>query len=153
MSSAYALFAAAERLELLAAELYRLLAERFAANEVVRAVFQRLHQEEIQHAARVRLLVSQYRNESALFGDAMLFEGAPDPRPLVGQLEAIVREVEAGGWGTNLTEIRARLVDLERRCVSLHAQFMAAGAPPEISSFFAVLAEQDEEHERLLAGL
>jgi rubrerythrin len=153
MSSTHALFTAAERLELLAAEMYRLLAEQFAAKEGVRALFWRLHQEEIQHATRVRLLAAQYRNDSGLFERAILFEGAPDPRALVASLEATVREVEAGAWGSDLQEIRARVVDLERRCVSLHAQFVAAGASPEISSFFEELARQDVEHERLLEVL
>jgi len=153
MPSAYAMFAAAERLELLAAEVYRLLAERFAANEAVRAVFWRLHQEEIQHATRVRLLAVHYRNDSGLLASAALFQGVPDPRQLVGELEDAVRGLESGAWGDDLQQVRARVLEMERRCVSLHSQFLVAGAPPEISSFFEELARQDDEHERLLAEL
>jgi rubrerythrin len=151
MAVEYALFAASERLELLAAELYRILAERFAATEAVRELFWKLHQEEIQHASRVRLLAAQYRHDSGLFGSAALFDGAPDPRLMLAEVEATVREVAAGAWGNDLQEVRARLIAMEKRCVSLHAQFMVAGAPPEISSFFEELARQDEQHEQLLA--
>jgi rubrerythrin len=153
MASAYVLFAAAERLELLAAEMYRLLAERFASREPVRAVFLKLHQEEIQHATRVRLLAAQHRTDPWLFSSAVLFHGAPDPMLMVREVEEMVRDLEAGVWGKDLQDARARVVEMERRCVSLHAQFLVAGAPKEISSFFAELARQDEEHERLLAGV
>lgn len=153
MASAYSLFAAAERLELLAAEMYRLLAERFASREPVRALFLRLHQEEIQHASRVRLLAAQYRNDPWLFSSAVLFHGAPDPAQLVREVEVVVRELEAGAWGEDLEETRARVVEMERRCVSLHSQFLVAGAPKEIASFFEELARQDEEHERLLGDV
>jgi rubrerythrin len=153
MTSAHTLFAAAERLEMLAAEVYRLLAERFASREPVRAVFWRLHQEEVQHAARVRLLAAQYRNDPGLFASAALFRGTPDPVELVGEVTVAVRELEAGAWGDDLDEVKARVVEMERRCVSLHSQFMVAGAPREISSFFEELARHDEEHERLLGEL
>ncbi|HET7755181.1 MAG TPA: ferritin family protein [Anaeromyxobacteraceae bacterium] len=151
--SVHALFAASERVELLAAEMYRLLAERFASREPVRALFRKLHEEEIQHASRVRLLAAQYRNDSGLFRDAALFDGAPDPRELVVEIEAMVRAIEGGAWGTDLGQIRARVVEMEKRCVTLHAQFLVAGAPEAISSFFRELARQDEAHERLLANL
>jgi rubrerythrin len=153
MPTDYALFAASERLELLAAEMYRLLAERFADKEAVRAVFWRLHQEEIQHATRVRLLAAQYRHDSGLFASAALFQGVPDPQQLVGEVEDAVRGLESGAWGGDLRQVRARVLEMERRCVSLHSQFLVAGAPPEIASFFEELARQDEEHERLLAEL
>jgi hypothetical protein len=72
---------------------------------------------------------------------------------MVREVEEMVRDLEAGVWGKDLQDARARVVEMERRCVSLHAQFLVAGAPKEISSFFAELARQDEEHERLLAGV
>ena len=150
MPSIHALFAAAERVELLTAELYRLLADRFAATEPIRELFRKLREEEIQHAARVRLLASQYRNDSGLFRRAALFDGAPDPTRMLVELEATVRDVAAGAWGDDLLEVRRRLVEMETRCVSLHAQFMVAGAPREIASLFEELARQDEQHERLL---
>jgi rubrerythrin len=153
MASVYILLAAAERAELLAAELYGMLAERFASKEVLRVFFGKLHAEEIQHATRVRLLAAQYRNDPGLFSGAAMFEGAPDPRQVLAELEAIVREVEAGAWGSDLREVKTRIVELEKRCVSVHTQFMVAGAPRAISSFFEELAKQDEEHERLLADL
>ena len=112
--------------------------------------------EKLRHTSdetRVRLLAAQYRNDSGLFSAAALFDGAPDPRKLLAEVEATVRAVEAGAWGNDLREVRARLVEMEKRCVSLHAQFLVAGAPPEISSFFEELARQDEEHERLLGEL
>lgn len=151
MPSIHARLAAVEQLELLVAELYRVLADRFAATEPIRALFSRLGQEEIQHAARVRLLAAQYRTDSGLFRGAALFDGAPDPGHMLVELEAAVRDVEAGAWGDDLLEVRRRLVELETRFVSLHAQFMVAGAPREISEFFEELARQDEQHERLLA--
>ena len=153
MTSVHSLFANAERLELLAAEMYRLLAERFAAREPVRELFARLGAEEIQHASRVRLLAAQYRNDPWLFGGAVLFEGTPDPAAMLRDLEGDVRALEAGAWGNDLSQVRGRILEHERRCVSFHTQFMVAGAPPAIASFFEELARQDEEHERLLGQL
>lgn len=59
MATTYQVFEQAERIERTAADLYRLLAEQFAADPAARALFVRLEEEEHQHASRVRLLAAR----------------------------------------------------------------------------------------------
>ena len=58
----------AERLEVLAAELYAAFAIRFADDASAAKLFGRLREEEHQHAARVRMLAAQARRDGKLLG-------------------------------------------------------------------------------------
>jgi rubrerythrin len=153
MAGPYQLFQAAERLETLASDLYLLLADRFAGDPDARDLFRRLADEEVQHAARVRLLFAQYRNDPRLFESASeLRVGTVDAERLVRETSELVRELAAGSWGDDLLEVLDRVRELEERCAGLHAQFLAAGAHPDVARFFEELATQDREHERLLGA-
>jgi rubrerythrin len=140
----------AERFETLAAELYGQLSARFAANPDAKALLRRLSDEEIQHAARIRLLAAQYRNDPRLFGGAAGLRDVADPMKLVLELDAAVREVAAGGWGDELAPILERLASCEDRASAFHAELLARGGDPSIVRFFEELARQDREHLRLL---
>ncbi len=58
MASAFEIFSRAEHFERAAAELYGAIAESYPWEDGDRALFERLSQEEFQHAARVRLLAA-----------------------------------------------------------------------------------------------
>jgi rubrerythrin len=148
MAGTYELLRLAERIELLSAELYGLLAERFRGDGEASALFLRLETEEAQHASRVRLLAARYRHDTSLLaravGDAAYLEA------LVREASELVAEVRAGGWGTDLAEVKRRVVEVELRFCHAHAQFLSEDGHPMLREFFARLAEQDEAHTRLL---
>jgi rubrerythrin len=147
MASAYEIFRRAERVELAAAELYRVLADSFPWSAEDRALLKRLEQEEIQHAARVRLLAAQYRN------DTHLFEGGIDISSLA-QMEreaaSLLEEVQSGRWNGDLEGLKRRIAEAEDRCSSSHAHALAQNADPAIRGFFHELAEQDQAHRDML---
>jgi hypothetical protein len=147
MASAYQLLGRAEQLELLAAALYQELANRYPSTEAG-ALFGRLAQEELQHAARIRLLVGRYRQDSGLVGGITIS---------VEQLEALVDEaidavaaVKAGHWDGDAGKARRLAAELEDRFASGHAQALAGAGHPELTRFFEQLAQQDEAHRKLL---
>src|SRR5689334_10443 len=123
MSSAYQLFQSAERLEQLAGDLYRLLAERFADDELARELFRKLADEEDQHALRIRLLFAQYRSDPRLFANP---PGDPEPGvdALVREMEALLERMRAGAWGRELDEVQEQVGLLEERCAEVHAHFL-----------------------------
>lgn len=154
MAGAYALFKAAERLELLASELYLALAARFAGDRDAVTLFRRLADEEVQHAARIRLLFAQYRNDPRLFqGASGLGPGAPDVEALVRETAVAVAAVRDGDWVATLDEAVARVAALEERCASVHAELLASGADRAALGFFEELARQDRQHQQLLAAM
>lgn len=148
MVSTYELLQRAERIEATAARIYAALAKTFRGSPEVRALFATLQGEEEQHASRVRLLAAHYRHDPKLPVDA-------DPAEFDACLAEATRalaEIEAGRWGADLDEVRARLAVLEERFAAAHAHVIARSASPAVREFFATLAAQDEAHARLLAA-
>jgi rubrerythrin len=149
--SAYEVFSRAERIELAAAALYRRVAARFPWSVRERRVFEALEREEIQHAARVRLLTSQYRNDSRLFDvrelDLHRLEAAEDT------VQAVVAEVDSGRWDRDPDGLKERLLDMEERAAASHADVLADCADDRVAWLFDELSKQDGEHHALLLGL
>jgi hypothetical protein len=146
MASITQLLDKAERLELLAAELYQALAGRFGGEG--RALLTRLAQEELQHASRVRLLGTRLRHDRRLASAV-----AADPAVLdamIAEARAAVHEILAGGWDGDLEAALRRSGELELRFGAAHAQSLATDAHPDLRAFFEQLAAQDEAHARLL---
>ena len=150
MVSAFEIFLRAERIERDAAALYRRLLDSFPWPESDRDVLKRLEQEEIQHAARIRLLTAQYRNDGRLF---------QVPRASLERLAAIdvawqqfVAELDEGRWGEDLEALKRRIGDLEERCGASHAEVLADCADPRVADFFRELGRQDDEHRAILLG-
>lgn len=150
MAGTYQLLRLAERIELLSARLYALLAERFREDPEASALFLRLESEEFEHASRVRLLAARYRHDPKLL-DRISADPAVLER-LVDRAEEILAEVGEGGWGDDPAEVKGRLVGMELELCHAHAQFLSEDAHPELRSFFQQLAEQDDAHARLLSG-
>ena len=150
MASAFEIFRRAEHFERAAAELYEAIAERYPWDENDRAIFERLSQEEFQHAARVRLLAAQYRN------DARLFQLDPAALARIEHAERSIAEmrtaVSAGRWQDDLPGLKAHLADLEERGHATHAEILAEGADGRVRRFFLELARQDLVHRDLLRG-
>ena len=154
MPSTYELFQNAERLEVLSAELYYLLAERFSDDERASSLFRRLGDEEVQHAARVRLLAAQYRNDPRVFEGSAAWRGTvPDIEATLQAAADDVEQAAADRWGRDLEVILERLIHGEERCAAFHAYALARGAKGDVARFFEELARQDREHNRLLGAL
>jgi rubrerythrin len=148
MPSTYQLLEKAERLELLAEQLYQALARRFGGE--AKGLFQRLAAEEAQHAARVRLLTARYRQDkrlvAALAADTTLLD-----RLLLEAGEAVAA-VNAGAWDGDPHAALRAAAELEHRFCQAHAQALSAEAHPDLRAFFEQLAAQDKAHQDLLAA-
>ncbi|HET8723655.1 MAG TPA: ferritin family protein [Anaeromyxobacteraceae bacterium] len=138
----------AERVEVLAQQLYTDLAEAFAAEAELSRLFRRLAAEEEQHGMRIRLLGRHAGR-------------APWPPDLAerscADLEAMAVETET--LRTNISNLPSPpdagrvlelLVSMEDRFHSVHAQELARCAVPEVARLFASLAAQDAAHHALL---
>jgi hypothetical protein len=148
MASPYQLFHRAERVERLSARIYAALAAQFRHDAEAHALFLRLEAEEEQHASRVRLLAAHYRNDPKklpVHADPGALDGC------VAECEQALSEIEAGAWGTDLAEVKARAAELEERLARAHAELLALNASPALREFFAQLAALDAAHVRLLA--
>jgi rubrerythrin len=148
MASTYQLLDKAERLELLAQQLYQALSGRFGGE--TREIFKRLADEEAQHAARVRLLTARYRRDrqlvASLVADTTLLDR------LLVEAEETIAAVEAGAWDGDAQAALHRAAELERRFCQAHAQSLAKDGHPDLRAFFEQLAAQDKAHEALLKG-
>jgi rubrerythrin len=137
-------FDKAERLETVAAEIYAALAERFAEDARAAELFRKLAAEEVQHAARVRMLASQYRRKGSAF--------RAGPPPLAA-IDDLLREggewlsrLRSKSFRLTLEETWAKLADLEERFAAAHAEQMSSVADPALRAFFEKLAAQDRAH-------
>jgi rubrerythrin len=148
MASTYQLLEKAVQVELVAEQLYRALAERFAGD--AKALFRRLADEEGQHAARIRLLAARYLQDRRLM---------PSLDSDLSLLDRLLREAEealgvalGGAWDGDAPAARAAAVELERRFCMVHAQVLSGDGHPELRAFFDQLALQDKAHHDLLGS-
>jgi rubrerythrin len=140
----------AEKLELLAAEIYGALVRRFGDDKAAASLFGRLREEEEQHAARVRMLAAQSRRDPKLMGKIVV-----DTRELdevIREMGAVLANLRAGRWEADLVKTKRLLLDLEERCSRAHAHVLYQGAHDSLRKFFEQLALQDKAHEELLKG-
>jgi rubrerythrin len=147
--STFQVFEEAERVEFLFAAIYEALARRFSEDPETYALFARLHEEETQHARRVRLLAARYRHDPKLLG--RIGPESRELRPLTQECEAVLAAVKDGAWGRDLEEVFGNLAALEERCSRAHAELISREGDPELRAFFAQLAEQDEAHRQVFA--
>jgi rubrerythrin len=147
----YLFFEKAVQLELLSAAIYRALAEQFQGQAEALALFQKLEEEEVQHAQRVQLLAARYRHDSRLFEDVSAALAPIDA--LLVEAGAILDQIAARAWGgESLEAVKGKLVALEDRFSVAHAHVIATAADPGLRSFFEQMAAQDLGHRQLLRG-
>jgi len=145
----YDYFSRAEQIERVASEIYTRLSEDFADSPSVSATFRELANEELQHAARIRLVRNQYRSNPGLFARMEHLE--EELAAIEAAAERLRDEVTRGAWGKDLAGVRPRLAAMEDS-LHLHAETMARSAGPSIREFFESLARQDDAHRRLFTG-
>jgi len=144
MATTSGFLAAAERMETIANSLYEDLAVAYSGQPELHQLFRRLAAEEAQHAMRIRLL-QRHRGNSVWPRDVVERFGR-DVQVLVGEMEAIRRELGMTGPLEDATDLLRRLATLEDRSRSVHAQDLARHAGPEAESLFTTLALQDSAH-------
>ncbi|HEY3447898.1 MAG TPA: ferritin family protein [Myxococcales bacterium] len=144
-----ALLAKAERVEALSATLYRRLAEGLASGSGARVTFARLAAEEEEHAARIRLLKT--RIEARPWNPELTLDLA-GAEAMVADAEALLGLVEAEGPPASVEGAARLMIESERRLSAVHAHELVAG-DPELESFFAELAMQDQVHLEILRRL
>lgn len=137
----------AEKLELLAAELYAALANHFGDDEAAAKLFTRLRDEEQQHAARVRMVAAQAGRDTKLLGKITADGGAMDD--VAREMGVMLANVRRGDWRADVKQTKRLLLDLEERCSRAHAQGIL-GLNDSLRRFFEQLALQDKAHEELL---
>ncbi len=147
MATNFDLFWRAERIETVAAQIYAALAKRFREDEEAQALFTRLEAEELQHANRVRLLASAYRADPKLLEKV---NGAAELEGCVREAEDALEEVQSGGWGPGLDDVKQRLALLEVRLAKAHANLLTLNGNGALREFFEQLARMDDAHVQLL---
>lgn len=133
-----------EELELLAAEIYRALAERFASDAEHRSLFERLEKEELQHAARVNMLASHYLRDRKKFAELPIDVTALDDALARGK--TLLERVPT----LSLVQAILECAGAEKAFASAHAEVLAKNSIPMLGSFFEKLAAADREHAKLL---
>jgi rubrerythrin len=148
MATTYDLLRLAERIELIAAEIYAALALQFAGNASARSLFESLAAEEVQHASRIRLLTARYKHDAKLVNRRTTETPALDA--ILAEALAALAQIREGRWTRDLAETKRRLGALEDRLVGAHAEILARDGNPDLRAFFEQLARQDQAHARLL---
>jgi len=141
------LFGRAERIEIVAAAIYGALAKRFREDADAEELFTRLEAEELQHANRIRLLASAYRTDPKLLAKV---SGGDELDTCLTEAEDALHEVQTGGWGPGLDDVKQRLGLLEVRLAKAHANMLALNGNGVLRDFFERLALMDDAHARLL---
>lgn len=141
-------FALAERAEQVFAEVYGLLARQFAQEPKYHALFTRLEQEEIQHAMRIKMLRKRYVTMGKDMKELVL-EIAP-LQAFLKQGETTRQRLAAGETLGTVTEVVARIAELERQLAGAHAEMILAVGDASLRNFFKKLAAQDRGHAALL---
>lgn len=139
--------AAAARIETQFRDVYAALARRFEHRHDLRDLFLRLAEEEEQHAQRIQLL-ARHQREAAWDPD-VLSGLAWGLDAMAAELADLEREFEAA-TEADVPSILRRVIELEGRAGSFHAEELARSGDPEIRTFFSVLSRQDERHQELL---
>ncbi len=139
-----------ERVELIAAELFHLLAARFADQPERAELFIRLEKQEIQHALRVRMACRDFLVDHGRNGTWQLDEAKLDTMILQGE-DALER---FGGERPKISFDEALAVTqrLESELAGNHAALTLAETDPHLKAFFALLSAEDRALQKTLAS-
>ncbi|MGA8893447.1 MAG: ferritin family protein [Anaeromyxobacteraceae bacterium] len=141
-------FQTAIRIETLFRDVYASLAEAYADSPPLRDMFNRLAEEEEQHAQRI-LILSRHRAD-AQWSDDALARIARDLDSVSTALMLVATDFRSADGRPDAADVLQRVIDLEHRCGSLHAESLARCLDPEVQGFFHALSRQDEHHRELL---
>ncbi len=138
----------AERMEMLAQELYAGLADAFATRPALRDLFRRLSAEEAQHALRIRLL-ERHRGK-APWAPGMAGAICEDLQGMAEEIASMKADFGGPGGPPAADEVLRRVAAMERSFGRVHAEELARSAEPEVRALFESLARQDATHQALI---
>ncbi len=141
-------FHLAERIEIVARDLYAELALHPGTSHALGELMRRLADEEEHHAQRIRLLARTQRKEQ--WTGERLPVIARELQAVAGEQEALLRRARTERLPSDLPALFDELVAMEVRFSFVHAEEMTRTAEPEVGRFFAALARQDGWHRQLL---
>jgi rubrerythrin len=144
----YECFQAAARIETLAQELYARLAAIFDGRPYLRHLFAQLAVEEGQHAMRIALL-ARHQGRSPWAAEA-LDRISASLGDMAREIEAMKAEFARAGSANDPVEVLRRVVEMERRFGSIHAEELSHSANPDVHELFTSLAEQDARHRAII---
>jgi rubrerythrin len=143
-------FQKAARIESLAQDLYAGLAETFAGRPYLRNLFARLAEEEAQHERRIWLL-ARHQGRSPWAAEAVS-KACVELGSMIEAIESTKAEVTGPGANADPGMVLTRVIDMERRFGSVHAEQLARSGDPEVARLFSALALQDARHRALIEG-
>jgi rubrerythrin len=146
--TSYECFQGAARIESLAQEMYAGLAEKFAGRPYLRHPFTQLSNEEEQHALRI-LLLARHQGKASWTADA-LERISGRLGVMAAEIESMKTEFAKQDAAIDPGEIMRRVVDLERRFGTIHAQELAKCPDLQVQKLFSALAQQDARHQALI---
>ena len=141
-------FDVAERIELLAARQYELLASRFQNEEEAFDLFERLRCEELQHVERVRMA----RRRAAVRRRVVpgLDQLMGKLNPLLAEAEKLVAHIEGSQGDMPFDRAKWLMLHMEEKLAAAHAEAITAVVDEDMKQFFELLASQDKAHTQLL---
>jgi rubrerythrin len=141
-------FRLAERIEVLARDIYTELAYHPGTPPGVGQVLLRLADEEEHHAQRIRLLKATHRNSD--WAEKALIAIATDLQAIAAELGGLLVLARHRRDPDDFAGMFDRLVDMEDRFAFVHAEELTTSAEPEVARLFEALARQDVWHRQLL---
>jgi rubrerythrin len=138
----------AMRMETLAQELYAGLATTYSHQPWLRDLFEQLAAEEGQHAMRIRLL--DRHQGQAPWPPEMVLRVWADLDAMSEAIAAMKVEFRKPSVTVDAPGVLQRLVDMELRFGSVHAEELARSTEPAIQKLFSSLAVQDSRHRELI---
>ncbi len=139
---------AAARIESMAKDLYAELAITFAQHPFLAELFERLAQEEAQHAMRIRLL--ERHHGRAPWSEEMLERFQVELDGMQSEIDSVRRLARSAVGPRNVRALLRRLKQMEARFGSIHAEELAKSAAPAVQKLFAALATQDARHSEMI---
>jgi rubrerythrin len=146
--TSYECFKLAERIEVLAHDLYVTLAAHQSTPAGLRLVFSGLAEEEEHHGQRIQLLAASLRGSA--WANQVASVAETGLQQVAAELETFLVEARTRRRPGDLVRILDRLVTMEERFAFVHAEELSKGAEPGVARLFASLAKQDQRHRKLL---
>jgi len=148
MKTAAQCLGAAARLEMATQELYTELSGRFFHEPYLRELFNRLAEEEHQHAMRIRMLSRHQGN--APWTPEVLERAITSLNSAEAAIEELKKEFFAPAARLDGVTVLRRVAEVETQFNAVHAEDLAKSLDPAIQKLFTSLAEQDTKHRDLI---
>ena len=135
----------AERAERLTAEIYTVLAGKFAHDKEARALFASLASEEGQHAMHIQMLRKRYFTSEI----KSIQLDTTNLERFLAEGEAL-KEIFAADDELEFDVVLLRMAEYEDQLAGVHAHMMISASDSSVKKFFEQCASLDKGHAQLL---